>query len=44
MTPRRLDPSIVHARLAVIRGPLDDLAEVTAAGPPPLAENRMLRQ
>ncbi|HET9254389.1 MAG TPA: HepT-like ribonuclease domain-containing protein [Pseudonocardiaceae bacterium] len=43
MTPRRLDPSIVHARLAVIRRLLDDLAEVDAAGEPPLAENRMLR-
>jgi uncharacterized protein YutE (UPF0331/DUF86 family) len=43
MTPRRLDPSIVQARLSVMRGLLDDLAEVDAAGEPPLAENRMLR-
>lgn len=43
MTPRRLDPSIVQARLSVIRAFLDDLAEVAAAGEPPLAENRMLR-
>lgn len=45
MTPRRLDPSIVQARLAVIRGLLNDLAEVDAApaGKPSLAENRMLR-
>lgn len=43
MTPRRLDPSIVQARLSVMRGLLEDLAEVDAAGQPPLAENRMLR-
>jgi uncharacterized protein YutE (UPF0331/DUF86 family) len=43
VTPRRLDPSIVQARLSIIRGLLDDLAEVDAAGQPPLAENRMLR-
>lgn len=43
MTPRRLDPSIVQARLSVMRGLLDDLAEVDAAGQPPLSENRMLR-
>ncbi|MGH3838656.1 MAG: hypothetical protein ACRDSF_23625 [Pseudonocardiaceae bacterium] len=43
MTPRRLDPSIVQTRLSVMRGLLDDLAEVDAAGKPPLAENRMLR-
>lgn len=43
MTPRRLDPSIVQARLSVMRALLDDLAEVDAAGQPPLAENRMLR-
>jgi hypothetical protein len=43
MTPRRLDPSIVQARLSVMRGLLDDLAGVDAAGQPPLAENRMLR-
>jgi hypothetical protein len=38
MTPRRLDPSIVHSRLSVMRGLLDDLAEVEASGEPPLAE------
>lgn len=43
MTPRRLDPSIVQARLSVMRGLLDDLAEVAAAGEPQLTENRMLR-
>jgi hypothetical protein len=43
MTPRRLDPSIVQARLSIMRGLLDDLTEVDAAGEPPLAENRMLR-
>ncbi|MBA2473060.1 MAG: hypothetical protein DLM61_01470 [Pseudonocardiales bacterium] len=43
MTPRRLDPSIVQARLSIMRGLLDDLAEVDAAGPPSLADNRMLR-
>jgi uncharacterized protein YutE (UPF0331/DUF86 family) len=43
MTPRRLDPSIVQARLSVMRRLLDDLAGVGAAGQPPLAENRMLR-
>lgn len=43
MTPRRLDPSIVQARLSVMRGLLDDLAEVDAAGEPQLTENRMLR-
>lgn len=43
MTPRRLDPSIVHARLSVMRGLLDDLAEVDAAGTPPLSQNRLLR-
>ncbi|MGH3853127.1 MAG: type VII toxin-antitoxin system HepT family RNase toxin [Pseudonocardiaceae bacterium] len=43
MTPRRLDPSIVHARLSVMRGLLDDLAEVDTPGTAPLAENRMLR-
>jgi uncharacterized protein YutE (UPF0331/DUF86 family) len=43
MTPRRLDPSIVHARLSVMRELLDDLADVDAAGEPPLGENRMLR-
>ncbi len=43
MTPRRLDPSIVQARLSVMRGLLDDLAEVSAAVELPLAENRMLR-
>lgn len=43
MTPRRLDPSIVQARLSVMRGLLDDLADVDTAGEPSLAENRMLR-
>lgn len=43
MTPRRLDPSIVQSRLSVMRGLLDDLADVVAAGKLPLAENRMLR-
>ncbi|MGH3721658.1 MAG: type VII toxin-antitoxin system HepT family RNase toxin [Pseudonocardiaceae bacterium] len=43
MTPRRLDPSIVHARLSIMRGLLDDLAGVDTAGTAPLAENRMLR-
>ena len=43
MTPRRLDPSIVQARLSVMRGLLDDLAEVNAEGEPPLSQNRMLR-
>lgn len=43
MTPRRLDPSIVHARLSVMRGLLHDLADVDAAGKLPLPENRMLR-
>lgn len=43
MTPRRLDPSIVQARLSIMRGLLDDLGEVAAAGEPPLADNRMLR-
>ncbi|HEY6421713.1 MAG TPA: hypothetical protein VIY28_00415 [Pseudonocardiaceae bacterium] len=43
MTPRRLDPSIVQARLSALRGLLDDLADVDAAGELPLAENRMLR-
>ncbi|MCA1673513.1 MAG: DUF86 domain-containing protein [Actinobacteria bacterium] len=43
MTPRRLDPSIVQARLSIMRGLLDDLAEVDAAGTPLLAENRMIR-
>jgi hypothetical protein len=42
MTPRRLDPSIVKARLSLMRDLLNDLAEVDAAGHPPLAENRML--
>jgi hypothetical protein len=27
MTPRRLDPSIVQARLSIMRGLLDDLAD-----------------
>ncbi len=39
----RLDPSIVQSRLSVMRGLLDDLADVVAAGKLPLAENRMLR-
>lgn len=43
MTPRRLDPSIIQARLSVVRGLLDDLAEVNAQEELPLAENRMLR-
>lgn len=43
MTPRRLDPSIVQVRLSVLRGLLDDLAGVDAAGEPSLAEDRMLR-
>lgn len=42
MTPRRLDPSIIQARLSVVRGLLDDLAEVNAQEELPLAENRML--
>ena len=43
MTPRRLDPSIVQARLSVMRGLLDDLAAVNAAWAPLLAENRIIR-
>lgn len=43
MTPRRLDPSIIQARLSVVRELLDDLAEVNAQEELPLAENRMLR-
>lgn len=43
MTPRRLDPSIVQARLSVMRGLLDDLAGVDASAELPLTENRMLR-
>ncbi|MGH3898824.1 MAG: DUF86 domain-containing protein [Pseudonocardiaceae bacterium] len=31
MTPRRFDPSIVQARLSVMRGLLDDLAEVATS-------------
>lgn len=43
MTPRRLDPSIVQARLSIMRGLLDDLVAVDAAGELPLVGNRMLR-
>ena len=43
MTPRRLDPSIIQARLSVIRGLLDDLAGVDGSAELPLAQDRMLR-
>ncbi len=41
MSPRRLDPSVVHARLAMMRELLDDLS--TVGDPPDLHADRMIR-
>lgn len=43
MTPRRLEPDVLHSRLRVLRGLLDDLEAVGAITAERLIDDRLLR-